>query len=237
MPERKFAPLTRRENTRDKRPVSTAIRFTPTEVHAHFVQNIRAVRAQTGVARDMLSRGNRAEAEFIWRTQILYLESALDFYMHELTTYGMLSMYTHLWPRTADYEKIEIAIGALDEVLDSPGSSDWLITYVRDAFGRDTLTSYARIKDQADLLGIDIRACVKAAFPEVGPKGNAVGYANDILSELANRRNRIAHQTDRNPDNALQTPITAAYVEQSVDRVERLVNALHRAALDLDRRA
>lgn len=240
MAERNFTRLERREDTRDKRQTPAPIRFTLTEIKAHFDHNRSAVRAQSAVAAEMLRQGNREEAEFIWRTQILYLESALDYYMHELTTYGMLNMYNRLWPRTAEYGKIKVTIDALDEVLTSPGSSDWLIRYVADAFGRDTLTNYPRIKDQADLLGFDIRAIMQSAFPppKNAPKrSNPVGYGSEILTELCTRRNRIAHQTDRDPDNGQQAPITSKYVEQSIKHVDNLVRALHNAAAELDRRA
>lgn len=240
MADRRIAPLApRREDTRDKRQPPAAIRFTLAEVKAHFDQNLAAVRAQTAVAAEMKQSGSHAEAEFIWRTQILYLESALDYYMHELTTYGMVQMYTRRWPRTAAYAKIKLSITAVDDGLASPGSSDWLVSYVGDAFGRDTLTNYPRIKDQADLLGLDIRAVMKTAFPlpKNAPKrSNPVGYGSEILTELCTRRNRIAHQTDRDPDNAVQTPISADYVKRAIGHVERLVRALHGAAEEMDRR-
>lgn len=233
MADRKINTPTRRENTRDKRPADTALCFTLAEVKAHFTQNLAAIRAQTAVANEMLQRGDRDEAEFIWRTQILYLESALDYYMHELTNYGMVQMFARRWPRTTDYARIKLEIGAIDEGLAAPGSSEWLVSYVSDAFGRDTLTNYPRIKDQADLLGIDIRAAMQTAFPlpKNAPKrSNPVGYGSEILSELCTRRNRIAHQTDRDPKNARQALISGEYVRRSIGHIERLVNTLHKAA-------
>lgn len=230
-----YTPSPRRENSRDKRPVSVAISFTLAQIMDHFTQNTEAIRAQSAVAEDMVRAGNRSEAEFIWRTQILYLVSALDFYMHELTTYGMVAMYRRLWNRTPDYEKIRLPMSAIDEGTRASGSAEWLVEYINDAFGRDTMTSYPRIKDQADLLGIDIRQCMEEAFPHVSKKHRAVAEGSEILGEISSRRNRIAHQTDRDPDNARQAGITAGYVNQSITHIEGLVLALQRAAEEKDR--
>lgn len=230
-----YTPSPRRENSRNKRPAAGAISFTPAQIMGHFTQNLAAIRAQSAVAAGMVREGNRSEAEFIWRTQILYLVSALDFYMHELTTYGMVSMYRRRWPRTADYEKIRLPMSALDEGSRASDSAEWLVEYINDAFGRDTMTSYPRIKDQADLLGIDIRQCMEEAFPHVSKKSHAVAEGSEILGEISARRNRIAHQTDRDPDNARQAGITAEYVSRSIAHIEGLVKALHRAAEEKDR--
>lgn len=229
-----YTPSPRRENSRDKRPVPAVISFTLAQIMEHFTQNLDAIRAQSAVAEDMVREGNRSEAEFIWRTQILYLVSALDFYMHELTTYGTVAMYRRRWPRTADYEKIRLPMSAIDEGTRASGSAEWLVEYINDAFGRDTMTSYPRIKDQADLLGIDIRRCMEEAFPKVSKKSRAVAEGSEILGEISARRNRIAHQTDRDPDNARQAKITAQYVAHSIAHIEGLVNALHRAAEEKD---
>lgn len=235
---RKINTPTRTENVRDKRQTGTALCFTLGEVKGHFTQNLSAIRAQSAVAEEMLARGDRAEAEFIWRTQILYLESALDYYMHELTNYGMVQMFARRWPRTSDYARIKLEIGAIDAGVASPGSAEWLVEYVGEVFGRDTLTNYPRIKDQADLLGLDITSIMRTAFPapkNAKKRSNPVGYGAEILSELCTRRNRIAHQTDRDPKNARQTAISGKYVTDSIGHIERLVNALHHAAAQKDR--
>ena len=229
-----YTPSARRENTRDKRSVPAVISFTLAQIMEHFTQNLDAIRAQSDIAADMVREGNRSEAEFIWRTQILYLVSALDFYMHELTTYGMVAMYRRQWKRTPDYEKIRLPISAIDEGMRASDSAEWLVEYINDAFGRDTMTSYPRIKDQADLLGIDIRRCMEEAFPHVSKKHRAVAEGSEILGDISSRRNRIAHQTDRDPDNARQAEISDRYVAQSISHIEGLVLALHRAAKEKD---
>lgn len=38
---------------------------------------------------ELLESGKVIEGENIWRAQIIFLASALDFYMHELTKYGL----------------------------------------------------------------------------------------------------------------------------------------------------
>lgn len=221
----------RRENTRDQRTTPDAVNFSLREIYLHFEENIADIRAQFATADRLKQNRDTDGCEFIWRTQILYLSSALDYYVHELTTYGMIRMYRHLWPRTRNYEDTELSILALDEVNNRTGSNVWLVKYMTEAFSRDTLTSYARIRSQADLLGINMNACMKEAFPNPPDGETAVGYANRLLSELSVRRNRIAHQTDRNINNAEQSDITAEEVKRAIAHVESIVNALHQAAV------
>lgn len=142
MADRKISVPTRRENTREKQTLPTTIRFNLAEIETHFDQNLAAIHAQTVIAAEMQQNGNRTEAEFIWRTQILYLESALDYYMHELTTYGMCRCMPAAGHAPTATRKSSSPSPPSTRGLTYPGSADWLVSYVSDAFGRDTLTNY-----------------------------------------------------------------------------------------------
>ncbi len=78
----------RKEGTREKFHTDV-VQFDLDEIKNHFIDSMSAIDAQFIVAEDLINSGKAAEAENIWRAQIVFLASTLDFYMHELTKYGL----------------------------------------------------------------------------------------------------------------------------------------------------
>ena len=52
----------------------------------------------------------------IYRSQIVFLESALDYYMHCLGIYAMVQMYNNHWDKTRGYSDLKVPI---DKVMDA----------------------------------------------------------------------------------------------------------------------
>lgn len=77
----------RTENVRDRSCCET-VRFNLEEIYTHFVENIEAINKQNEVINNLKNTSNFSEAKVIMRSQIVFLASSLDFYMHELTKYG-----------------------------------------------------------------------------------------------------------------------------------------------------
>ena len=88
MEERNLDLATRNEDTRDKFH-TRVIRFELDQIRQHFAETVQAINAQFDVADELLKSGKEIEGENIWRAQIIFLASAFDFYMHELTKYGL----------------------------------------------------------------------------------------------------------------------------------------------------
>ena len=59
-------------------------------------------------------------------------------------------------------------------------------------------------------------------------------YGGKLVEDLFSRRNRIAHQNDRDHVNAAQTDITKEYVEWYISCIEAIVNAIHDIAKEKD---
>ena len=87
MEERNLDLVARNEDTRDKFHTKV-IRFELDQILQHFTETIQAINAQFDVADELFESGKVIEGENIWRAQIIFLASAFDFYMHELTKYG-----------------------------------------------------------------------------------------------------------------------------------------------------
>ena len=77
----------RRENQRDMRPVVSILQFDLEQIKRHFEESMEAITSLGAVA-DAIAVEKPQEAEAIWRMQLVLVESALDFYMHELSKYG-----------------------------------------------------------------------------------------------------------------------------------------------------
>ena len=106
----------REEGTRDKAKIPV-VRFPLDKITEHFQENISAVRGQFAVAEELVQGGRTEEGENIWRSQIVFLESALDFFMHELTKYGLCEIHAGSWNSTVKYENIMVHMGVVEAAM------------------------------------------------------------------------------------------------------------------------
>ena len=113
MEERNLDLVARNEETRDKFHTEV-IRFELDQILQHFVEAIQSINAQFDVADGLVEYGKVIEGENIWRAQIVFLASALDFYMHELTKYGLCEIYNENWDRTDKYENLQVNMKVIE---------------------------------------------------------------------------------------------------------------------------
>ncbi|MCI8646873.1 MAG: hypothetical protein HFE76_08825 [Firmicutes bacterium] len=165
--------------------------------------------------------GKDAQGKNIWRAQIVFLASALDFYMHELTKYGLCEIYNENWERTDRYRNIRIKMEAIETALKSGEESDWFLEYINSYYQAITMVSYESVKDQLNLLGINLAAIADRAFYEKDGLEKTKGKLKRRLNELFGRRNIIAHQADRAHTDAQFINITKEVVQSFIDDVEK----------------
>ena len=79
------------------------------------------------MADGLVEYGKVIEGENIWRAQIVFLASALDFYMHELTKYGLCEIYNENWDRTDKYENLQVNMKVIEVALKSGEDIDWFL--------------------------------------------------------------------------------------------------------------
>lgn len=112
----------------------------------------------------MRKSGKDIEGKNIWRAQIVFLASTLDFYMHELTKYGLCEIYNENWEKTDKYRNIRIKMEAIETALKSGEESDWFLEYINSYYQAITMVSYESVKDQFNLLGINLAAIARYSF-------------------------------------------------------------------------
>ena len=225
MADRNLDLMPRNEDTRDKFHTEV-IRFELDEIMQHFTETIVAINAQFDVADELLKSGKVTEAENIWRAQIIFLASAFDFYMHELTKYGLCEIYNENWERTDKYDNLQVNMKAIEVALKSGEDIDWFLEYINSYYQTMTMVSYESVKEQFNLLGINLALVADGAFYQRGGTEKTKDKLKRRLNELFSRRNIIAHQTDREHTDAQVKNITKDIVINYICDIKKIVNAI-----------
>ena len=225
MEDRKLDLMERNEGTREKFRTEVK-RFELDQIMQHFTETMQAIKSQFSVADELIESGKVTEGENIWRAQFIFLASAFDFYMHELTKYGLCQIYEENWERTDKYENIQVNMKVIEMALKAGEDIDWFLEYINGHYRKLTMVSYDSVKDQLNLLGIDPTSVADRAFYQRGGTEKTGMKLKRRLDELYSRRNVIAHQTDRAHTNAQINSITKEIVQEYMSDVEKMVKAI-----------
>lgn len=225
MGERNLDLTARNEDTRDKFHTEV-VRFDLDQIMQHFTETIQAINAQFDVADDLAGNGKVNEAENIWRAQVVFLVSAFDFYMHELTKYGLCEIYDEHWERTDKYDHLQIDMKVIEVALKSGEDIDWFLEYINSHYRTVTMVSYESVRDQLNLLGISFQSVADRAFYQRGRTEKTKDRLKRCLNDLFGRRNIIAHQTDRSHMDARVKNITKEAVQLFICDVEKIVSSI-----------
>ena len=224
--------MSRNEDTRDKFHTEV-IRFELDQILQHFEEAIQTINAQFDVADELIESGKITEGENIWRAQIIFLASAFDFYMHELTKYGLCEIYNENWSRTDKYENLQVNMKVIEVALKSGEDIDWFLEYINNFYRAITMVSYESVKDQFNLLGIKLASVADRAFYQRGGTENTKHKFERRLNELFSRRNIIAHQSDRAHTDAQVNMITKEIVKNFICDIEKIVRSIDAETRDV----
>lgn len=78
----------RKESTRNKN-IPSVVKFNLDEIHFHYQDSISSINEMFALADELLMSSKETQAKNIWRAQIVFLDSAFDYFMHEITKYGL----------------------------------------------------------------------------------------------------------------------------------------------------
>lgn len=217
----------RKEDTREKQTIIPVLQFELDEILLQFNNAIADVRRQFDFANKLLEDGLEEDAKNIWRSQIVFSEAALDFFIHQISQYGVIKMFAGEWKKTNPYNAMTMTMSHVEAGLNNPESMDWFVEYINSKFSRDVYLGFEAMKDQINLIGLNFGETLEEAFPK--PKNGAdTNYkpGKTIIVELYNRRNQIAHQLDKRHADAEQEDIFREYVETAISNIEQLVNTI-----------
>lgn len=126
MSKRELSLHPRVEDTRDKITIEPVIQFSLSEIKERFDETIVGIEGQFALAESLIEDGRTESAKEIYRSQIVFLESALDFYIHEISKYGVISIFTNKWSKTERYSNFKIPMSIFEKGIRNPESTTWL---------------------------------------------------------------------------------------------------------------
>lgn len=223
--ERSFEPSERKVDTQDKR-VADIIIYQLEAVKEHYDENLELITKQFSIAEKLLQEGKTDAAETIWRTQIVLLSSAFDFFMHEIVWYGLDKIYDGNWSQTEQYKNLTIRIEVLQTIIEDLDSKEWFTDYITEKYKRQTLMCFGDVRDHLNLIGVSVKNIAKNAFYQQGCKVSPEDQMKQKLDGLYSRRNRIAHQSDRSERDAEREAITENQVKNYIENTNKIVNAI-----------
>ena len=142
-------------------------------------------------------------------------------------------MFTGKWEKTDKYRHFMVPMERVEEAIAASESKDWFFDYLNNRFSRDVFLSSDSMREQLNMIGIGFPDTMMRAFPEHNQQ-EAVKYGVDIIKELFQRRNDIAHQNDRSHASAIQADISKDYVMDYIKNIEAIVNGIFQIAVDKD---
>ena len=218
--------LEERETDTKNKSIPDIIIYQIDDINKHFNENLKLLQDQFPIADHLVANHNIDAAKTIWRTQIVLLASAYDYFMHEIIWFGLFQMFNQDWAKSDGYNELTITLAQLDSIQDNPEDSEWFKKYITDKYSSDTMMSFAALKKTLKLLNIPLKEIADKAFYQRGCTIKTETQLTNKLNAVYYRRNHIAHQSDRSHENAEQMDITKTEVENFVQDIQKIVNAI-----------
>lgn len=189
---------------------------------SQFEANIQQVQALASLATIVDAQTTAAvNVGDVYRASIVLAVSALDHYVHEKTVEGMLEAAAGHRSMTDAFTRFQIGLGALGPALVAPAAS-WLESEVRRAHSFQTFQRADALADAIRLVHPD------PLWPAVASTiGRSVSDAKGTLDLIVDRRNKIAHEADCEPNGlGIKWPINAMMVEEAIAFLISVVAAI-----------
>lgn len=231
MGRRNLSLTQRSESIREQRPVMPPVHFTLDEIKSHFDDSLDSIKNQYLVADSLLESGNIEGCKTIWRSQIVLAEGLLDFYIHEISKYCLYWMFEGQLSKTEKYNSLLIPMSKVEKGISAIESKEWFFEYLNDRFCKDVFLSGESMKDQLNLIGVTFEKVMYKAFPS-DTINDSQKIGKQIVKELFQRRNEIAHQNDRSHYTAEQNDIDKEFVEKYIDNIVSIVCSIHDIAVE-----
>ena len=223
----------RAEGIREAQLPLVPTQFSLEEIKQHFDQTLQSIEKEYSIADSLFSAGRTEEAQTIWRSQVVFLEGLLDFYIHEISKYGLYSMFCGKWEKSEKYVSIRVPMSVVETAFVNGESKKCFFDYLNECFSRQVFLAAESMRDQLNLIGIGFGEAMRKAFVK-STTNESQQYGAKIVEELYKRRNLIAHQNDRDHASAQQNTITKEFVEEAAKNIVAIVNAIHSIAQEKD---
>lgn len=214
------------ENVREQQGIRYIVHFNLQEIKDRFDESIQSIEQKFNLYDELMESGKVDEAKDILRSQIIFLEGVVDFYLHEMTKYSYFKMFSNEWDKTSQYKSFNVKMEMVEKGLNSPNSREWFFEYVTDSFKRIVFLSRESINDQLNAIGIPYKDVMHNVFVEKS-ENESKKIGDDFIRKLFERRNTIAHQNDRSHDSAIQNDIDKDYVEYNIETMQKIAHEIY----------
>ena len=231
--DRKLDLNARAEEVREKKIYKT-VQFEANEILERFNKNIEEIKKQSELISD-LKDDNLEFYKDILRTQIVFLDSAFDFYMHEITKYGMCKIYDGVWKRTEKFNNYTIKMKDLYDVENEGRNTNWFVEIVNRNSSTEVYMSKDSVIDQLKLIGLDWQQIANDDFYEEGDTEKPVDKFKRAIQSLFIRRNIISHQADCIHQTAEKNDISEEEVDTHLENIFKIVGAINTRLIEKDR--
>ena len=184
-----------RKITFDERPIGTReVRtvkaFSLEGIERHFNEALKRIREQLRVSAEISDGGHEEEGAEILRSQVVFIESAYDYFLHELIRLGVLNIFEGEWSdNDSKYLELQVSLGVLKKALSCQEAEDWLLEWITEKYSHVTLMDYSSLKDICVLLGISVKEVADLAFYRFGSDVDTELELEKELHTLYQRRN------------------------------------------------
>lgn len=215
----------RKEETRNK-TTPLIVKFELDEILQHYTESEKSICSMFTTVDYLIENNNEEQAKDIMRAQVVFLVGALDFFMHEITKLGLNKIFNGEWEQTKKYSNISVPMNVLNCALREGEDSDWFLEFVNQRFSTITIVSYDSVKEQMNLLGLNMQDIADEVFYDPNSREKTIDKLKNRLNGLFYRRNLIAHQLDRKHSNAEKLEIDRSMVEEFINNVKCIVCAI-----------
>jgi hypothetical protein len=158
------------------------------------------------------------DASDILRSELVLAVSALDCYIHEIVEKGMIEIFENKRSRTNSFLKFKLSVECIMAGLSSTGTTEWLSNEIRSNLSYRAFQQPDKIAEAVKIISH------KKVWPEVSScLGRDKSDITNQLTLIVERRNKITHESDRNPAfPGTRWPISAQMVNDAIDFLQEI---------------
>jgi len=166
-------------------------------------------------------------ADEVLRAQVVFLDSAFDYYLHEIVKLGIVEMYHGTWIvlPTEKFENLPLRMTQVVDAVAQNPHDDWLKKWIDKTYGEKPLMSYEAFKAVCNLIGLKPQD-ISQVFYQRGGSVKTIDQMEAAINDLYSHRNRIAHQSDRQSENAVRCAIAKGDVEKYIHNIRSIVDEM-----------
>lgn len=189
-----------------------------------FRLNIRRIKSISGLYKALRAITTEAiDTSDILRTQIVMIVSAFDFFIHEIVRLGMLEAHRGNRDKTGAFFRYRVSLESVQRIGDSLDTDEWLDSEIRFQHGWKSFQHSDKVAEAIRLISD------KSLWEEVGQQMTKPSREiKQQLDLIVDRRNKIAHEADIDPTYNTYWPIDEILVDDVVDFMENIAEAIYR---------